>query len=110
MIDTGCLLDVPLVTASEYASIEDRCRKVLGTDRTTFVFQGEAIVVLEAAAVVWAGPALPPLTSSTALTGVSLASGSRKPGPTSRTWKSPSTKPSPPNWWRRRWTVWGRWP
>jgi aspartate aminotransferase-like enzyme len=50
MIGTGCLLDVPLVTASEYASIEDRCRKVLGTDRTTFVFQGEAIVVLEAAA------------------------------------------------------------
>ena len=44
------MLDVPLVTASEYASIEDRCRQVLGTERATFVFQGEAIVVLEAAA------------------------------------------------------------
>jgi aspartate aminotransferase-like enzyme len=44
------LLDVPLVTASEYASIEDRCRQVLETERATFIFQGEAIVVLEAAA------------------------------------------------------------
>ncbi len=50
MTGTDCLLDVPLVTASEYASIEDRCREILSTDRTTFVFQGEAIVVLEAAA------------------------------------------------------------
>ncbi len=48
--DAGFLLDVPLVTASEYASIEDHCRQILGTERTTFVFQGEAIVVLEAAA------------------------------------------------------------
>ena len=50
MVDADCLLDVPLVTASEYASIEDLCRDTLGTDRTTFVFQGEAVVVLEAAA------------------------------------------------------------
>ena len=48
--DASFLLDVPLVTASEYASIEDRCRQVLETERATFVFQGEAIVVLEAAA------------------------------------------------------------
>jgi aspartate aminotransferase-like enzyme len=48
--DAGFLLDVPLVTASEYANIEDHCRQILGTERTTFVFQGEAIVVLEAAA------------------------------------------------------------
>ena len=48
--DAGFLLDVPLVKASEYASIEDHCRQILGTERTTFVFQGEAIVVLEAAA------------------------------------------------------------
>ncbi len=50
MADRDCLLDVPFVTASEYASLEDRCREILGTDQTTFVFQGEAIVVLEAAA------------------------------------------------------------
>jgi aspartate aminotransferase-like enzyme len=50
VVGTDCLLDIPLVTASEYASIEDRCREILGTNRTTFVFQGEAIVVLEAAA------------------------------------------------------------
>jgi aspartate aminotransferase-like enzyme len=48
--DASFLLDVPLVTASEYASIEDRCRQVLETERATFIFQGEAIVVLEAAA------------------------------------------------------------
>jgi aspartate aminotransferase-like enzyme len=48
--DAAFLLDVPLVTASEYASIEDHCRQILGTERSTFVFQGEAIVVLEAAA------------------------------------------------------------
>jgi aspartate aminotransferase-like enzyme len=50
VFDPGCLLDVPLVTASEYASIEDQCGEILGTERSTFVFQGEAIVVLEAAA------------------------------------------------------------
>ncbi len=50
MRDTDCLLDVPVVTAPEYASIEDRSQEILGTDRSTFVFQGEAIVVLEAAA------------------------------------------------------------
>ena len=48
--DASFLLDVPVVTASEYAAIEDRCRQVLSTERATFVFQGEAIVVLEAAA------------------------------------------------------------
>lgn len=44
------LLDIAPVTASEYASIEDRCRDVLGTAHATFVFQGEATVALEAAA------------------------------------------------------------
>jgi aspartate aminotransferase-like enzyme len=48
--DAALLLDIPPVTAAEYASIEDRCRQILGTGRATFVFQGEAIVVLEAAA------------------------------------------------------------
>ena len=47
---TSCLLDAPLVTALEYASIEDRCQDILNTERTTFVFQGEAIIALEAAA------------------------------------------------------------
>jgi aspartate aminotransferase-like enzyme len=45
-----CLLDQPPVSASEYAGVEDLCRQVLGTKNTTFVFQGEAIVALEAAA------------------------------------------------------------
>jgi aspartate aminotransferase-like enzyme len=44
------LLDVAPVTAADYASIEDRCRAVIGTAQTTFVFQGEAIVALEAVA------------------------------------------------------------
>lgn len=38
------------VTADEYAAIEDQCRLLLGTQRDTFVFQGEAVVALEAAA------------------------------------------------------------
>jgi aspartate aminotransferase-like enzyme len=44
------LLDVAPVDASEYAAIEDLCREVIGTDQTTLVLQGEAIVFLEAAA------------------------------------------------------------
>ena len=50
MSHAACLLDAPPVTAGEYAGIEDLCRAVLGTESTTFVFQGEAIVALEAAA------------------------------------------------------------
>ena len=44
------LLDVAPVDASEYAAIEDLCREVIGTEQTTLVLQGEAIVFLEAAA------------------------------------------------------------
>jgi aspartate aminotransferase-like enzyme len=44
------LLDVPPVGAAEYAGIEERCREVLGTGQELFVFQGEAVVALEAAA------------------------------------------------------------
>lgn len=47
---TEHLLGNAPVTAAEYAAIEDRCREVLGTGQTMFVFQGEALVALEAAA------------------------------------------------------------
>jgi aspartate aminotransferase-like enzyme len=44
------LLDIAPVSAAEYAGIEDLCREVIGTEQTTLVLQGEAMVFLEAAA------------------------------------------------------------
>ena len=46
----GPLLDIAPVTPGEYASIEDQCRGVIATEQSLFIFQGEAIVALEAAA------------------------------------------------------------
>jgi len=43
-------LDGGRISAPEYAAIEDRAQSLLGTARDTFVFQGEAVVALEAAA------------------------------------------------------------
>jgi aspartate aminotransferase-like enzyme len=50
-MNTSELLDVGPVGPAEYAGIEDRCREVLGTGQTTLVLQGEATVLLEAAAL-----------------------------------------------------------
>ena len=47
---TSELLDIAPVGPGEYAGIEDRCREVLGTARSTLVVQGEATVFLEAVA------------------------------------------------------------
>jgi aspartate aminotransferase-like enzyme len=44
------LLDIAPVGPGEYAEIEDRCSEVLGTAQLTLVLQGEATVLLEAAA------------------------------------------------------------
>ena len=44
------LLDLAPVSAAEYVGIEDLCRQVIGTEQTTLVVQGEATVLLEAAA------------------------------------------------------------
>jgi aspartate aminotransferase-like enzyme len=49
-LSTSELLDVAPVGPGEYAGIEERCREVLGTLQTTLVLQGEATVLLEAAA------------------------------------------------------------
>ena len=46
----GSLLDPAPMTPGEYVSVEEQCRALLATDQTLFVFQGEAIVALEAAA------------------------------------------------------------
>lgn len=50
MTGPGGLLDIAPVGAAEYAGIEDRCRAVLDTEQTLFIFQGEATVALEAVA------------------------------------------------------------
>ncbi len=50
MTGPGGLLDITPVGAGEYANIEDRCRAMLGAEQTLFIFQGEAVVALEAVA------------------------------------------------------------
>jgi aspartate aminotransferase-like enzyme len=44
------LLDRDRTSAAGYAAVEDVCRRVLATEKDLFVFQGEAVVALEAVA------------------------------------------------------------